>query len=109
MGLPACEIANYEKQFNTIYYDMAEKLAGVLNIDVELLLDDYTSFTRPGFGQRIKEIRAMYGISQAKFSEMLGVTRSTASIWEIELHRPSRKHYNKLMEYKKSQEGRNTK
>ena len=44
VGLPACEIANYEKQFNIIYYDMAEKLAGVLNIDVELLLDDYTGF-----------------------------------------------------------------
>lgn len=100
---------NYEKQFNPIYYDMAEKLAGVLNIDADLLLDDYTRFTRPGFGKMIKEIRVILGVSQAKFSELMGVTRSTVSIWEIELHRPSRKCYEKLMECKKRQEGRTKK
>ena len=61
-----------------------------LNIDVDLLLDDYTRFTSPGFGDKIKSIRQQMGLSQSRFATELGVTRTTVSVWEIEYHRPSR-------------------
>ena len=63
IDVPMGEIVNYEKRSQEIYYEQAEKLAKALNIDVELLLDDYTRFVAPGFGQRIKEIRASLGLS----------------------------------------------
>lgn len=48
IGVPMGEIVNYEKRSQEIYYEQAEKLAEALNIDVELLLDDYTRFVSPG-------------------------------------------------------------
>ena len=104
IGVLMGEIVNYEKRFQEIYYEQAEKLAEALNIDVELLLDDYTRFVSPGFGQRIKEIRASLGFTQQKYAELLGVGRCLISIWEIELHRPSRKNYLKILESKAGSE-----
>lgn len=95
---------NYEKQFQEIYDDQAQKLAQALDMDRGLLLDDYTRFVSPGYGQRIKNIRNELGLSQNRFSQLLGVNRSTVSIWEIELHRPSRQNYQNILEIKASQE-----
>lgn len=104
IGVPMGEIVNYEKRSQEIYYEQAEKLAEALNIDVELLLDDHTRFVSPGFGQRIKEIRASLGFTQQKYAELLGVGRCLISIWEIELYRPSRKNYLKILESKAGSE-----
>lgn len=105
IGVPTMEIANYEKQFQEIYDEQAEKLAGVLQMDKRLLLDEYTKFVSPGYGQRIKSIRAGLGLSQNRMAELLGVSRSTVSIWEIEMHRPSRQNYQNIRSIQGSQEG----
>ena len=99
IGVPAAEIINYEKQFQEIYYEQALMLSEALDINVDLLLDDYTKFLMPGYGARIKEIRSALGVSQGKFAELIGVNRSTVSIWEIEYHRPSRENYIKMLSY----------
>lgn len=104
IGVSAGEIVNYEKQFQEIYDDQAQKLAQALDMDSDLLLDDYTRFVAPGYGQRIKNIRNELGLSQNRFSQLLGVNRSTVSIWEIELHRPSRQNYQNILAIKASQE-----
>ena len=104
IGLPAMEIANYEKQFQEIYYEQAIKLSNVLGIDVDILLDDYTRFVMPGYGNRIKEIRSCLGLSQSALSKQIGVGRCTLSIWEIEYHRPSRENYLKLLAIRKGNE-----
>lgn len=64
--------------------------AKALKIDIELLLDEYTRFTAPGFGAKIKAYRNSLGVSQTEFAKRLGVNRGTVAIWEIEYHRPSR-------------------
>ena len=56
-----------------------------------------SSFTAPGYGKRIKEIRTKTGLPQEGFAELIGSRRHTVSIWEIEYHRPSRKNYAALM------------
>ena len=89
-GIKVGVIQNYESKRSELYYENARLFADVLNIDVDLLLDDYTRFTSPGFGDKIKSIRHQMGLSQSRFATVLGVTRSTVSIWEIEYHRPSR-------------------
>ena len=104
IGVSAGEIVNYEKQFQEIYDDQAQKLAQALDMDSGLLLDDYTRFVSPGYGQRIKNIRNELGLSQNRFSQLLGVNRSTVSIWEIELHRPSRQNYQNILAIKANQE-----
>ncbi|MBQ6450524.1 MAG: helix-turn-helix transcriptional regulator, partial [Solobacterium sp.] len=61
-------IVNLEKGFNPIFYEDAVKLAGVLDIDPDDLLTEYTRFCRPGYGERIKRIRYEYRMSQAEFA-----------------------------------------
>ena len=97
IDVPATEITNYEKQFQEIYFEQAQKLAKALNISPDLLLDDYSRFVSPGYGKRIKEIRWACGVSQQGFSERLGVARSIVAIWEAEIHRPSRKNYERII------------
>lgn len=107
IGVPTGEIVNYEKQFQEIYYEKAIKLADVLDMDVNLLLDDYTTFVTKGYGQRIKEIRGALGYSQNKFAELIGVSRCTVSLWEVEYHnhRPSRENYRKIISHIEEKEG----
>ncbi len=92
-------INNFEKRFNPIYYEDAVRFAEILEIDPEELLDEYTRFCKPGYGNRIKRIRAEYGVSQKAFAELVGVNRSTVSIWEAEIKNshPNRDTYGKLM------------
>lgn len=96
-GIAVGEILNYECRKQELYYEQAKRLADALNIDVSLLLDEYTRFTGPGYGKRIKEIRAKSGLSQSGFAQLMGLRRGNVSIWEIECHRPSRKNYGLLM------------
>lgn len=95
-GVAIGEIQNYEAGKQEIYYSVAEKLSAVLSIDISLLLDDYTAFMSPGYGERIKTIHKQTGLSQKAFAEKLGINRGTVAIWEIEYHHPSRKHYEML-------------
>ena len=95
-GIAIGEIQNYEAGKQDIYYSVAEKLSGILGIDVSILLDDYTAFMSPGYGERIKTIREQTGLSQKAFAEKIGINRGTVAIWEIEYHHPSRKNYEML-------------
>ncbi len=96
-------VINLEKGFNPIFYEDAVVLGEILNMDPKYFLDEYTRFCRPGYGARIKKIRAAYGLSQGAFAGLLGVIRSTVSIWEIENqnHHPNRAIYEKLKELAK--------
>lgn len=71
-----------------------------MNLNPEELLDDYTRFCKPGYGKRIKKIRAAYGVSQKAFAELVGAYRSTVSIWEAEINdlHLGRDKYQRLME-----------
>ena len=75
-------------------------LGNILEIEPEVLLDEYTLFCKPGYGDRIRRIRNALGLSQTAFANILGTCRSTISVWEIEYnnHHPSRNIYDKLME-----------
>ena len=99
LGTTDFGVVNLEKGFNPIHYKDAVAAGKLLNIDPEELLDEYTRFCKPGYGKRIKKIRAAFEVSQAAFAELVGVSRSTVSIWEAEIndHHPSREIYRKLM------------
>ena len=95
IGLSQQGIINFEKGINNIFQHDAEQFAAILNVDPGEFLNEYTNFCREGYGARIASIRKAYGMSQIEFSEMLGVTRSTVSIWEAEInnHHPKEEIY----------------
>lgn len=96
LGITEYGVVNLEKGFNPIHYKNALLIGKVLDIDPEELLDEYTRFCMPGYGKKIKAIRAAYGVSQKDFALIVGVDRSTVSIWEAEIneHHPGREAYN---------------
>ena len=98
IGMTSWGIINYEKGFNPIYYEIAVKLGAILHVDSAEFMDEYTTFCMPGYGKRIKAIRALYGLSQVKFAEISGFPRYTTSMWEAEIynHHPRREAYQRL-------------
>ena len=92
-------INNFENWFNLIYYEDAVRFAEILEIAPEELLDGYTKLCKQGDSNRIKKIRAEYGVSQKAFAEFVGVSRSTVGIWEAKIKNsyPQRDAYRKLM------------
>ena len=100
IGLSRWGILNYEKGFNPIYYETAILLSDALRINPSDLLDDYTRFCMPGYGKRIKALRSLYGVSQAKFGEIAGFTRYSIGMWEAEVynHHPRRQVYLRFRE-----------
>lgn len=99
LGITEYGVINLEKGFNTIHYKEAVIAGHFLNIDPEILLDDYSRFCIPGYGKKIKTIRTACGVSQIEFAKLMGVNRCTVSIWEVEFNglHPSRAAYEKLM------------
>jgi transcriptional regulator with XRE-family HTH domain len=95
LGITRFGINNYEKGFNAIYYEMAMQMADLLKINPELLLDDYTRFCKPGYGDKIKTIRKAYNYTQNEFASKIGTDRSTVAIWECEYknHHPGKNLY----------------
>ncbi len=98
IGFTRFGIQNFEKGFNPIYYEDAVLLGNALDVNPEVFLDEYTSFCKPGYGQRIKQIREAYKQSQKEFAIMLGTDRSSLAVWECEFkHRhPKLEMYRKL-------------
>ena len=100
MGITAWGIINLEKGLNPIYHETAVKLGEILQVDPTDFMDEYTLFCKPGYGLRIKKIRALYGLTQIQFAELAGTgfTRNKVSIWEAEVyhHHPNRDAYQRL-------------
>ncbi len=99
LGITRNGVLNYEKGFNPIYYPEAVRIGQILRVEPEILLDDYTMFCRPGYGKRIRAIRRLYNLSQARFAKVNGWSRATVGVWEAEIrnHHPSRDAYHQLL------------
>lgn len=97
-------IVNYEKGFNNIHYEDAVKLSEILDIGVDELIDEYTAFCSPGYGERIAKIRHLCGLTQEEFAKQIGATRNAVGRWEIEFNknRPGREFYQKIKEIAES-------
>ena len=104
LGVTEYGVINLEKGFNPIYYKYAVLIGELFGINPDEFLDEYTKFCKPGFGKKIKIVREAFGVSQKDFAPILGVNRSTVSIWEAEIndHHPSREAYLVLKDMAKS-------
>lgn len=77
------------------------KIFRVLDIDEEVIakMDAYMSFLYIGGQAIVKDIRKRLGMTQSKFAEEFGVSRSSIRDWESGKKELSRKSWKKLMKF----------
>lgn len=89
-------IVMYENGKHPIPYDVAIKLADVLEIEVSLLYDDFSRFLAVPYTEALKSVRTALGLSQKAFAERIGIVPSYYYKIEEGNRRPSRKVYQKI-------------
>lgn len=67
----------YENGKHPIPYDVAIKLADVLEIEASLLYDDFSRFLSVPYTKALKSVRTALGLSQKAFAERIGIVPST--------------------------------
>ena len=100
LGMTTGALFNLENGFNPIQYKHAKAIGEFFNIDYKSLMDEYTSFCKPGYGKRIQLIRLMAGYTQEEFAELVGTERCTVAVWECEFdeRHPEPQKYEKIKE-----------
>lgn len=87
----------YEHEQFPIPYQTAVAMAEVLDIDRNLLFDDFAQFMDYPYNDKLREVRKTYGLNQATFAEKAGISLSIYSKWEGGSRQPSRKMYQQLV------------
>lgn len=76
-----------------------------LELEKELLFDDFNKFIDYPYHQKLKEVRTELHMTQVEFAAFSGINRSTLSAWEQGTWIPTRENYILLAEaFKKASE-----
>ena len=86
----------YENGKQPIPYDVAVKLADILEIEASLLYDDFSRFLAVPYTEVLKSVRTALGLSQKAFAERIEIVPSYYYKIEEGNRRPSRKVYQKI-------------
>lgn len=89
-------VVMYENGKHPIPYDVAIKLADVLEIEASLLYDDFSRFLAVPYTEALKSVRTVLGLSRKDFAERIGIAPSYYYKLEEGNRRPSRKVYQKI-------------
>ena len=89
-------VVMYENRKHPISYDTAVKLAYILEIDADLLYDDFSRFLATPYTEALKGVRMALGLPQKAFAERVGITPSYYYKLEEGNRRPSRKVYQQI-------------
>lgn len=98
VGVVPATILMYEQNKHPIPYDMANRLAEVLDVEAGIFYDDFANFLAIPYNKALKDIRLTVGLSQRAFAEHIGVIPSYYYKLEEGHRRPSRKVYMKMVE-----------
>ena len=91
-------ILMYEQNKHPIPFDVANGLADVLDVNADLLYDDFALFLSTPYSEALKDIRTSIGMSQRAFAEHIGVIPSYYYKLESGHRRPSRKVYLRMVD-----------
>ena len=91
-------ILMYEQNKHPIPFDVANDLADVLDVNTDLLYDDFAVFLSAPYNEALKDIRTAVGMSQKAFAEHIGIIPSYYYKLEAEHRRPSRKVYQRMVD-----------
>ena len=89
-------VTMYENGKQPIPYDVAVKLADILEIEESLLYDDFSHFLATPYTEALKSVRMVLGLSLKAFAEQIGIVPSYYYKIEEGNRRPSRKVYQKI-------------
>lgn len=95
-GIVPATLLMYERERFPIPYQTAVAFADILEIDSNLLFDDFARFMDYPYNDKLREARKIYGLNQATFAEKAGISLSIYSKWEGGSRQPSRKMYQQL-------------
>ena len=84
-GIERSTYSSYE-EIGRDYYPIGtmRKIAELFSVPVTELLDEFNLFLYHGQGQRIKQARALKGMTQKEYAKYLGVPFGTLQQWEQE-------------------------
>ncbi len=91
-------ILMYEQNKHPIPFDVANDLADALDVNADLLYDDFAVFLAAPYSEALKNIRVSVGMSQRAFAEHIGVIPSYYYKLESGHRRPSRKVYQRMVD-----------
>ncbi len=96
VGVVPATVLMYERGQFPIPYQTAVAMAEVLEIDRNLLFDEFAQFMDYPYSDRLREVRKAHRLNQATFAEKAGISLSIYSKWEGGSRQPSRKMYQQL-------------
>lgn len=96
LNIASVTVTMYENGKHPIPYDVAVKLADILEIEASLLYDDFSRFLAVPYTEALKSVRTSLGLSQKAFAERIGIVPSYYYKIEEDNRRPSRKIYQKI-------------
>ena len=97
VGIVPATLLMYEREKFPIPYQTAVTFADILEIDRNLLFDDFARFMDYPYSDRLREVRKAHRLNQATFAEKAGISLSIYSKWEGGSRQPSRKMYQQLV------------
>lgn len=97
IGVVPATVLMYERERFPIPYQTAVSMAKVLEIDRNLLFDEFAQFLDYPYSDRLREVRKAHRLNQATFAEKADISLSIYSKWEGGSRQPSRKMYEQLV------------
>lgn len=97
IGVVPVTVLMYERERFPIPYQTAVAMAKVLEIDGNLLFDEFAQFLDYPYSDRLREVRTAHRLNQATFAEKAGISLSIYFKWEGGSRQPSRKMYEQLV------------
>ena len=97
VGIVPATLILYENDKHPIKYNTAVLLAKELNIDLNRLLDSYTSFVDYPCGKFLKEARKKLSLTQAEIAKDIDVSQTAYSGWERGIRVPRRQEFESIV------------
>ena len=97
VGIVPATVLMYEREQFPIPYQTAIAFADILEIDSNMLFDEFAQFIDYPYSDRLREVRKAHGLNQTDFAERANICYSIYAKWETAVRQPSRKIYEQLV------------
>lgn len=97
VGIVPATVLMYEREQFPIPYQTAVAFAHILEIDSNLLFDEFARFMDYPYSVKLREVRKAYRLNQTDFAEKAEISYGIYAKWETAVRQPSRKMYEQLV------------
>lgn len=96
-GIAPATFLSYEREQFPIPHQTAVAMADILEINKNLLFDEFARFLDYPYSDVLRKMRNFYKLSQTAFAEKARISFSIYAKWEPGVRQPSRKMYQQLV------------